>query len=79
MPVFTRGANPPLPHLILVLGPQPLFASILVILTQSLYIPGLHFLYAIISQDEKAESGKSSPVRPHLPVPTDTVLDLLLT
>lgn len=43
-----------------------------------LYIPGLHFLYAIISQDEKAESGKSSPVRPHLPVPTDTVLDLLL-
>lgn len=42
MPVFTRGANPPLPHLILVLGPQPLFASILVILTQSLYIPGLH-------------------------------------
>ena len=41
-----------------------------------LYIPDLHFLYAIISQAKKAESGKSSPVCPRLPVPTDTVLDL---
>ena len=35
-----------------------------------LYIPDLQFLHAIISQAEKAESGKSSLVRPHLPVPT---------